>query len=379
MKRILIDFLPFQCNDGVSGASSFAKAVYDRLFMHDGEIEIYGAYDATIPVGKYDYRQYAAEHQVELLDISTLPLSTHIRQKGIDVFFIAIGQLYAPYNLAGIDCKTIMFIHDIFDYERLDNQIDLIIPDNALTWCKRLINLRSGRWKKQALKTYQNIMPLYTAPNTQAYTVSEYSRNALQYYFPEIRKEIHICYSPLRTADMGKAIENSSLKRLVTSGKRYLFLLAANRRYKNASLLFKVFKRLHQEHPDLYLLTLKYGKSIHPNHVDIPFLSDSDVEHAYHNAHALVFASLFEGFGYPPIEALKHGTPTVASNVTSIPEILGDAGIYFSPLYAADMYRAINTVLDNRDVRAQQIQRRYQQITQRQEEHLSALVNLLTQ
>ena len=379
MKRILIDFVPFQHNGGVGGAASFAKAVYDRLFaQRNGQVEVYGAYNATIPVGlQYDLQQYADLHQVTLLDISAKPLSLIIREESIDTFFIAIGQFYAPYDLSCIDCKTVMFIHDLFDLERLDNHIDLIIPDTNWAWFKRLVNLRSNRWERQARQIYQNIMPLYAASNTLAYTVSEYSRNALHYYFPEIQKEIHVCYSPLRKADMKENIENEALRQLVKSHKTFLFLLAANRRYKNASLLLKVFKRLQQEYPDLQLLTLKYGKSIHPNHIDIPFLSDSDVEHAYHHAHALVFASFFEGFGYPPIEALKHGTPTVASNVTSIPEILGDAGIYFSPLYAADMYQAIKTVLDNRDIHKLQMQQRYQQIIQQQENHLSALVNLL--
>ena len=101
-----------------------------------------------------------------------------------------------------------------------------------------------------------------------------------------------------------------------------------------------VFKRLQKEESPLMLLTLKYGKSINKKHTDIDYLSDSDMDHAYRNAFALIFPSYFEGFGYPPIEALACGTPTIASNVTSVPEILGDAGLYFSPFYPADLYRA---------------------------------------
>ena len=152
-------------------------------------------------------------------------------------------------------------------------------------------------------------------------------------------------------------------------------MLAANRMQKNPHTLLKVFKRLLVDYPDLHLLTLKYGHSIHPQHIDIPFLTDSDLEYAYKYAYALVFASYFEGFGYPPIEALRYGTPTVASNVTSIPEILGEAGVYFSPFYPADLYRALNDVLQNRDRYKKAIVQRYTEITQKQQNDLGKLVS----
>jgi glycosyltransferase involved in cell wall biosynthesis len=124
---------------------------------------------------------------------------------------------------------------------------------------------------------------------------------------------------------------------------------------------------------------LNYGHSTHQQHIDIPFLSDSDLEHAYKNAHALVFGSFFEGFGYPPIEAMRYNTPCVASNVTSIPEILGNAGIYFSPFYPADLYRAIKEVLNDRDCRHEQMQHRYVEVSERQREDLKLLVNEIFQ
>lgn len=55
-------------------------------------------------------------------------------------------------------------------------------------------------------------MKLYAAENTMSYTVSNYSANALKYYFPEIKKEINVCYSPLRKAEFTGEIENPILK-----------------------------------------------------------------------------------------------------------------------------------------------------------------------
>ncbi len=275
-----------------------------------------------------------------------------------------------------------MGIHDIWDVERGDNLIELAIHDRIAEtnwqWTKRIMNTIIGRFNRQQQALYNHIMPLYSAPNTVAFTVSEYTRNALMYYFPQlVNKKIHVWYSPTRKVTLVPEIENKALQEVIAGGKTYLLMLAANRRFKNTHTLIKVFKRLLADYPDLYLVTTKYGHSVHSHHIDIPFLSDSDVEHAYQHAYALVFGSFFEGFGYPPIEAMRHGTPCVASNVTSIPEILGDAGIYFSPFYPADMYRAIKVVLDDRDCRKEQTERRFPEVQRRQQNDLEKLTDEL--
>ncbi|MBR5656996.1 MAG: glycosyltransferase [Prevotella sp.] len=378
--NILLDFIPFQHNGGVGGAASFAKAIYDELFRKKtDEHTLFAVCDKRVSKGQqYDYEQLAQKNDVQLLDLSDATLSSMIAKNKIDVFFIAIGQFYAGYDLSGIHCKTIMFIHDLYNLESSDNLVDLTIhdPNAESAWLrfKRITNVVIGRKKAKSLQSYERIMPLYAASNTVAYTVSDYSRMALHYYFPEIKKPIHVCYSPDKGGRMDETIENAQLNEMVKDGKKYLLMIAANRNYKNPHTLLRVFKRLAEEYPDLYVLTLKYGCSTHPRHIDIPFLSDSDLEHAYHHAYALVFASYFEGFGYPPIEAIKHGTPVVASNVTSIPEILGEAGVYFSPFYPADMYRALKMIIDNRDIRKAEIECQVEKVKQRQQDDLRHLV-----
>ena len=383
--NLLIDFLPFQTQGGYGGAASFAKAVYDELFAHSvADVHVMAAYDATRPTeGRFDCRQLASQWGIPLVDIYTKPLAEVISSHAVDTFFIAIGQFYTPYDLRDIKCKVIMFIHDIFDVERCDNRIDLMFSDkyneSSLQYAKRLFNLWSGRWQRQQRKRYGQVIQLFSAANTIPYTVSEYSRSALEYYFPQCANKIRICYSPLKNQEKPVPIEHPKLAQLVLSGKPYLLMLAANRIYKNPSTVVKVFSKLQEDYPDLHLLTLKYGKSTSPRHIDIDYLSDADLEHAYKHAYALVFGSFFEGFGYPPIEAARHGIPTVASNVTSIPEILGDAGIYFSPFYPADLYRAIKTMMNNREKYVELTRKRYKEVTSRQQNDLKLLIEVLLQ
>ena len=71
---------------------------------------------------------------------------------------------------------------------------------------------------------------------------------------------------------------------------------------------------------------------------------------------------------------MKYGTPTIAANVTSIPEILGNAGIYFSPIYSADLYRATKILLQERDTLTETLKMHYQEIFDHQKDDLMKLV-----
>ena len=371
--------LPFQHPDGVGGALSFTKAVYDCLTEHKtDDVFVYGIYDSHRGIAQqYNLFEYAKSHRIELYDVSKKPLRNFISENSINCFYIAFGQFYEGIDLTGIKTKVIMFIHDIFDIERCDNKIDyaIIDPYQLTLWrrFKRVANLAFGRYAKQARNRYHDIMKLYAAENTISYTVSNYTANALKYYFPEIKKEINVCYSPLRKVDFTGEIENPILKKMVESGKKFFFMIAANRIYKNPGIIMKAFKRISEEY-DVKLITLKYGKSINSSHIDINYLSDADMDYAYKNALALLFPSFFEGFGYPPIEAIVNGTPAIASNVTSIPEVLGNAGIYFSPFYPADLYRAMKLVLDNPSIKDNELHEKAKEITTRQEQDLHKLI-----
>lgn len=82
-----------------------------------------------------------------------------------------------------------------------------------------------------------------------------------------------------------------------------------------------------------------------PRVISTGAISDGELSALYRHAHAFVFPSLYEGFGIPPLEAMSLGCPVVASRASSIPEICGDAVLYFDPLDIQDMARALERIL----------------------------------
>jgi glycosyltransferase involved in cell wall biosynthesis len=92
------------------------------------------------------------------------------------------------------------------------------------------------------------------------------------------------------------------------------------------------------------------------------YVSDEELDKLYKNASLFVFPSLSEGFGLPPLEAMKRGIVVASSNTTCLPEILGDAAIYFDPLSIDDMAEKLKKALTNIELRERLIKEGYERI-----------------
>jgi glycosyltransferase involved in cell wall biosynthesis len=82
------------------------------------------------------------------------------------------------------------------------------------------------------------------------------------------------------------------------------------------------------------------------------FVSHDDLTLLYNRASLFVYPSLYEGFGLPPLEAMACGCPVVASNVTAMPEVLGDAALLVNPLSNAELAQGMMAVLDRPELAA---------------------------
>lgn len=87
------------------------------------------------------------------------------------------------------------------------------------------------------------------------------------------------------------------------------------------------------------------------------FVSHEELNCLYSNSQALVFPSLYEGFGMPILEAMSSGTAVITSNVTSTPEVAGDAALLINPYKPEEIMIAMKTILNNNSVREDLIQK----------------------
>ncbi|MCR4405362.1 MAG: glycosyltransferase family 4 protein [Anaerolineae bacterium] len=87
------------------------------------------------------------------------------------------------------------------------------------------------------------------------------------------------------------------------------------------------------------------------------FVADEDLPAIYNLAEVFALPSLYEGFGLPPLEAMACGTPVVTSNTSSLPEVVGDAGLMVEPMDVDGLARAMARLLEDGDLRREMAQR----------------------
>ncbi len=90
------------------------------------------------------------------------------------------------------------------------------------------------------------------------------------------------------------------------------------------------------------------------NVIQLEFVSDEELMYLYNACGLFIYPSLYEGFGLPVMEAMACGAPVACSNTTSIPEVAGDAAVYFDPYEVEDIAGAIVELISDDDLRRQQ-------------------------
>lgn len=129
--------------------------------------------------------------------------------------------------------------------------------------------------------------------------------------------------------------------------EKYLLYVGNFYPHKNLKRLISAFKKISREINSNYSLVLVGGNEYFEtgNIIITGKIDDNRLNNLYRDAELYVFPSLYEGFGFTPLEAMKRGTAVVASNASCLPEILGGAALYFNPLSIKDIAEKIKKVL----------------------------------
>lgn len=138
------------------------------------------------------------------------------------------------------------------------------------------------------------------------------------------------------------------LKRAGLTPRSFFLIVSANRYEKNAFRALRAMDRFLTVAEGAAVLTTNYRVAVtglsrnsrfvrqlrlrNPDRFAfLSYVAPNEIEELYASAAALVYPSLSEGYGYPPVEAMRYNTPSICAGGTSIPEVCGDAAIYFNP------------------------------------------------
>jgi mannosyltransferase len=157
--------------------------------------------------------------------------------------------------------------------------------------------------------------------------ISESTKNDFEKLFPDYKGEKRVIYLGF----------SSEYKRLSIPKKNNIIFIGSRTGYKNFEYVVKIVKEL----PDFKLQIISGGKlkkreimllreNIPNKYEHYSVLTNNELNNMYNEAKFLIYPSLYEGFGVPVIEAQAAGCPVVCCNVSSLPEVAGDAGIYIS-------------------------------------------------
>jgi O-antigen biosynthesis alpha-1,2-mannosyltransferase len=112
-------------------------------------------------------------------------------------------------------------------------------------------------------------------------------------------------------------------------------------------------------------------------------VSDLELQRYYKEAGALIFPSFYEGFGFPLVEAMLAGCPIACSNVSSLPEVAGDAALLFNPFSVEDIAGALSRIATDTALRSALVERGRHRVKQYAgdscAERTAAVINFLSE
>ena len=249
-----------------------------------------------------------------------------------------------------LPCRYVMTVHDMLEHMSRARE-------------------QNGFWRSLHFQLTKRVL----AGASRIFAVSNFTRNEIEKLFEIPSDRIEVVYN---------AIDERFLHGHATAADRdliaqryqvtYPFLLYAGRisAHKNVVRMIEAFSALKSElekdqaYPDLKLIIIGDDLSGNPDlrrtvvrsgvQNDVRFLGFVPIEVLrifYDEAKIFVFPSLYEGFGLPPLEAMVHGTPVVTSNVSSLPEVVGNAAVLVNPENVFEIMRALHRVLMDQPLR----------------------------
>jgi glycosyltransferase involved in cell wall biosynthesis len=400
----LVDLL--FCQGGYHGGGEYGKSIFQSLVKRlDGtpvDVDIW----AAVHPGRYLdpwVWELCQAHHVRLIEVASIDDIVEVVNYDVfDAFFTPAVVVYTGYEYwvqAGTDLKftseRTRIIGGLLDIRDLEFCLDaerLREHQEALGCSSHLPTLKGreshapfgiAEYAEQLRKMYRSIICSSTA--THLVTLSSYCRESMLRHLGGEAARVCVLYPPLKPNSTTQQLGSCGL---IGKEERFALLLNGAREEKNAAAAIRAFEKIFANQSvdsglKLVITGLPYFEAIGLRDVSnkdrfilLPQVETADLEDLLQRALFLVYPSLGEGFGYPPLEAMKYGTPSIASRTSSIPEIFGDSVVYCDPFNLDSIVDAIEQIL-KQGLDPSRLQKRYHEILARQERDTQDLLELI--
>lgn len=201
------------------------------------------------------------------------------------------------------------------------------------------------------------------------FTVSRFTQTDLESVYPKLKGKICMTYeaADMEASTLTREDEDTLFQEWGLSfygqGKPYVLYVGNAYPHKNLQLLLEVAALLPEKifvcvgREDYFYRELKNQsqKRKLSNVLFIGFVSDQILPLLYREAESYFFPSLYEGFGLPALEALQFGTPVVLARAGALPEIIGEAGVFFQPNNIEEVRKKLVLIGENKALRERMI------------------------
>lgn len=393
--KILYDLSATQPVGGIKfhGGSEYSKILFrDLINKRDNRVNIDVYYDKTRNIDKA-LIGICKENNINIHDIEVNNELNELINKGeYDVVYSALpGNEYSKVNFP-LNTKLVITQHGLRGLELISDKYQWFYLNglkNKIKYIgKRFFPQRTIKKRKKYISKIFSI-----TKNIEIITDSQHSKNSILYHFPNLKENQIIVAAAMAKKDdnIEKQEEEMILNKLNIKSKKYILLVSADRweknNYRMIKAIVKVLKTRKQLFEKYKILVLGneggniYKDLIEDEYKDFFIFKGYVEEHQlnvlYKNAFTLFYPSLNEGFGYPPLEAMKYETFSVCAADSSITEVCGDAVIYFNPYDIDEMAIRVIQSFDtvNRNVIKSKMVKQYEYIHNLQELGSTCVIN----
>ena len=384
MKTLLFDLFFAQPLDGSKfhGGGEYIKRVFRELVKTRAQnIRIIVYYNFDVFLDDW-IKDIITDYSIDAVDIRSLTEFGEIFDKyHVDIFFTGMpyhyrSEMFPPsvykigtlHGMRAVECP-----HDFYEYKYID-PLKFRLKEKLRNFLKESSRLGYKKNICDGIKNYAECLDCFD----KVITDSEHSKYSILNYFSSIAAEdILVLYAPLKERNVRKVND-------LHDKKNNLLLLGGNRWIKNAYrgiiAIDDLYSRGHLQNIDTTILggiSKQIKKDIgNPERFhELGYVEDVELE-ALYNSSILVYPTLNEGFGYPPLEAMYYGSTCIVSAVCSLTEICGDAVYYVNPTDIGEIQNRILQAIA-KPIPQDKVISQYKTIRNRQEEDLQKLCNII--